>query len=49
MLKGFVSKLTKVLSRWEGETGKLCVKQVEKGIIITVKVFQGLAIRQSEC
>ena len=45
MLKGFVSKLTKVSCRWGNETGKLCIKQVEKGIIITLNTFRDLAIR----
>ena len=49
MLKGFVSKLTEVSCRWGNKTGKLCIKQVEKGLIITVKAFQALAIRKSEC
>ena len=35
--KGLFSKETVVLRRWEGETGKIRIKQVEKSQVSTVK------------
>jgi len=36
-MKGLLSKQTVVLRRWEGETGEIGIKQVEKSQISTVK------------
>ena len=36
-MKGLLSKETVVLRRWEGETGEIGIKQVEKSQISTVK------------